>query len=119
MPSRGTPPRTAESIAAFNPAAIPAVAPKWPTPGIDDAVGGRDLVGRRRYAHVGARCREGLPNRGQIAGAVVDEREHGAPRSCTLVHSSPFVDGSARPSCRSFAQATRSARPNALKTAST
>ena len=53
-------------------------------------------------------------HRGQVAGAVVDERDH----SSSIAHSSPFVLGSIRASRLSFAQATRSARANALNTAS-
>ena len=45
---------------------------------------------------------------GQIAGLVVDDCDH----------SSPFVLGSISPSCLSREQATRSARANALKSAS-
>ena len=50
-----------------------------------------------------------LLDRRQVAGAVVDERDH----------SSPFVLGSIFASRASLAQATRSARANALNTAST
>ena len=72
----------------------------------------------RRAAHVGGRSgvdelgaerRQRLAHRRQVAGAVVDERDH----------SSPFVLGSIFASRASRAQATRSARANALNTAST
>mgnify|MGYP003693635583 CR=1 FL=1 len=49
-----------------------------------------------------------LAHRRQVAGAVVDERNH----------SSPFVLGSIFARRASFAHATRSARANALNTAS-
>ena len=55
-----------------------------------------------------AECRKRLPHRREIAGAVVEQRDH----------SSPFVLGSIFASRRSLAQATRSARANALKHAS-
>ena len=59
--------------------------------------------------HLGADGRERLAHRRQVAGAVIDERNH----------NSPFVLGSVRASCLSREHATRSARPNALNTAST
>src|SRR5262249_55024607 len=55
-------------------------------------------------AHGGQRFSDG----GEIPRLVVDQRDH----------RSPFVLGSAFAIRLSFAQATRSARPNALKTAS-
>ena len=55
--------------------------------------------------------RQRLLDRGQVACPIVDERDRS--------HSRPFVDGSIRARRRSRAQATRSARANALNTAST
>ena len=52
---------------------------------------------------------ETLADGGQVSRAVVDESNH----------NSPLVEGSIRPSWRSFEHATRSARANALKIAST
>ena len=63
---------------------------------------------RRRVVQLGANRGERLAHRRQVAGLVVDERNH----------SSPLVLGSMRASRLSFAQATRSARANALNTAS-
>jgi hypothetical protein len=65
---------------------------------------------RGRPAH-----HESLSDGCQVAGAIVD---HSDTRS-SVFHSSPFVDGSVRPNCLSFEQATRRARAKALKTAST
>ena len=53
-------------------------------------------------------ARERLSHRRQVAGAVVDERDH----------SRPFVLGSIFARRLSFEHATRSARANALKHAS-
>src|SRR6185503_16534782 len=66
------------------------------------------LLGHRRHDEVGAERRQRLADRGQIASAVINE--------CN--HSSPFVLGSIFASRLSFAHATRSARANALNTAS-
>ena len=71
-----------------------------------------DVVEIRRHAwcqHLSADRRERFAHRRQIAGAVIDQRNH----------RSPFVLGSVRASCLSREHATRSARPNALNTAST
>ena len=59
--------------------------------------------------HVRTDGLEGLDDRRQISGTVVDERD---------AHSRPFVDGNVRDSRLSFEQATRSARANALNVAS-
>ena len=67
-----------------------------------------ELAGRLGREDVGADRGERLAHRREVAGAVVDERDH----------SSPFVLGSILASRLSFAQATRSARANALNTAS-
>ena len=85
-----------------------AVAPKWPTPGTMRPRRAGAARRRRRDVKLGAERRERLAHRRQVAGAVVDERDH----------SSPFVLGSIFASRASFAQATRSARANALNTAS-
>ena len=69
----------------------------------------RDRAGAAGVVERRAHGRQRLAHRRQVAGAVIDQRDH----------KSPFVDGSVRPSCRSFEQATRSARANALKIAST
>src|SRR6185369_17516245 len=66
------------------------------------------LLRHRRHDEVGAERRQRLAHRGQIASAVINE--------CN--HSSPFVLGSIFASRASFAHATRSARANALNTAS-
>ena len=58
--------------------------------------------------HFGADRRERLAHRRQIAGAIIDERNH----------NSPLVLGSIRARRLSFAHATRSALANALNTAS-
>src|SRR5262249_3224636 len=76
--------------------------------GNDHRISRRELVwpirGEERRVDGGER----LSHRGEIAGPVVDQRDH----------SSPFVLASIGPSRWSFAQATRSARPKALNTAS-
>src|SRR5262245_9570346 len=61
-----------------------------------------------RTEHVGADRRQRLLDGRQVSGLVIDQRDH----------SRPLVLGSMRASRLSFAHATRSARPNALKTAS-
>ena len=67
-------------------------------------------IGRqRRVVQLGADGGERLAHRREVAGLVVDEGNH----------SSPLVLGSIRASRLSLAQATRSARANALNTAST
>ena len=76
--------------------------------GHDDRGRPFEIGRRRRVVQLGANRGERLAHRRQVAGLVVDERDH----------SSPLVLGSIRASCLSFAQATRSARANALKTAS-
>jgi len=70
---------------------------------------GAFYLGRLFRRHeLGAERRQGLAHRGEIAGAVVHERDH----------NNPFVLGSIFASRLSFAQATRSALANALNTAS-
>ena len=76
--------------------------------GHDDAAGARELLRRRGRRELGAERRQRLAHRREIARAVIDQRDH----------SSPFVLGSIFASRASFAHATRSARANALNTAS-
>ena len=76
--------------------------------GNDDAVGAAELTGNGRRPDVGADGRQRLPHRRQIAGAVIDQRDH----------SRPLVLGSVFASRLSFEHATRNARANALKHAS-
>ena len=78
-------------------------------PGHDDAARHREVSRRARCAELGAECRQCLAHGSQIAGAIIDERDH----------SSSFVLGSIFAICRSFEHATRNARANALKHAST
>src|SRR5262249_15812213 len=78
--------------------------------GHDDRAGAGELWRFERCEHLRANCAQRLPPRRQVAGLVVDE--------CDRHQSSPLVDGSMRASRLSRAQATRSARANALKTAS-
>ena len=66
------------------------------------------FVGRCRCCVLGAERGQRLADRRQVAGAVVDQRNH----------SSPFVLGSIFASRASRAHATRNARANALNTAS-
>ena len=66
-------------------------------------------AGVRGREELRAERREALAHRGQIAGAVVDEGNHNKP---LRARQHAFA------SCLSFAHATRSARANALKTAS-
>ena len=75
----------------------------------DDTLDVVEIGRHARCQHLGADRRERFAHRRQIAGAVIDQRNH----------SSPFVLGSVRASCLSREHATRSARPNALNTAST
>src|SRR4051812_23636433 len=74
----------------------------------DDARGAIQLGGTGRREVLGAAGGQGLAHGREIAGAVIDQGDH----------SRPFVDGSIRPSCLSFEQATRRARAKALNTAS-
>src|SRR6185295_9046965 len=74
----------------------------------DDAPRRRELSGARRHDDLGADGGERFLHRREIAGAVVDQGNH----------SRPFVLGSIRARRLSFAHATRSARANALNTAS-
>lgn len=76
--------------------------------GHDDAVGAAEFAGDRRRPHVGADRGQGLADRRQVAGAIVNQ--------CN--HSKPFVLGKVRDRRLSFEHATRSARANALKHAS-
>ena len=76
----------------------------------DQPVGAGDLRRRVRREHLGAGRGQRLAHRRQVAGAIVDQRDP---------HNSPLVLGSIVFSCLSFEQATRSARANALNTAST
>jgi len=69
----------------------------------------RELAGCRRSRELSAERRECLTHGRQVAGAVVDKGDH----------SRPFVLGNIFARRASRAQATRSARPNALNTAST
>ena len=84
------------------------VASKCPTPGTMMPRAAARSSGVSASDDSAAKRRERLADRREIAGAVVDQRDH----------SSPFVLGSIFASRRSFAQATRSARANALKHAS-
>ena len=77
--------------------------------GHDDRRRPLEIVRRRGHVQLGADRGERLAHRRQIARLVIDQRDH----------SSPLVLGSMRASCLSFEQATRSARANALNTAST
>ena len=74
-------------------------------------------TGSRRDERKRADRRQTFQNGREVAGVVVDDCDP-AP-AARLAHNSPFVEGSIRPSCLSFEQATRSARANALKIAST
>ena len=77
--------------------------------GHDHAAGLPALPWCRWHDEVGAEGRERFADRRQISRAVIDEYNH----------SNPFVLGSIFASRASFAHATRSARANALNTAST
>ena len=74
----------------------------------DDADRPREIVRRVGREDLGLDRGERLPHRREIPGLVVDERDH----------NNPFVLGSIFASRLSFAHATRSARANALNTAS-
>ena len=108
MPSSGVPDAHRAPIASRHGASSAAVAREVADARHDEPRARRALVGRRGDDEVGAERRQRLADRREIAGAVVDERDH----------SSPFVLGSIFASRASFAQATRSARANALNTAS-
>ena len=75
----------------------------------DDGVRPVEIGSRGGHEEIGAEGGERLLDGRQVAGVIVDQ--------CN--HSSPFVLGSIRASRRSVEQATRSARANALNTAST
>ena len=75
----------------------------------DDSRSFTELGGVGGRVQVGAEGAKRLAHRRQVARAVVDERDHNRP----LVLGSTFARR------LSFEQATRSARANALKTAST
>ena len=85
-----------------------AVAAKWPTPGRTMAAARSRSAGAAGSSTSAPHARKRLAHRGEVAGAVVDERDH----------SSSFVLGSTRARRRSRAHATRSARANALNDAS-
>src|SRR5262245_8916174 len=74
----------------------------------DDAASLAKRIRPFRHEHVGADRRQRLLDGRQVSGLVIDQRDH----------KRPLVLGSIRASRLSFAHATRSARPNALKTAS-
>src|SRR5580765_6002370 len=74
----------------------------------DDAARLAKRIRSFRHEHVGANRRQRLLDGRQVSGPVIDQRDH----------RRPLVLGSMRASRLSFAHATRSARANALKTAS-
>ena len=74
----------------------------------NDAVGAAELAGNSGCPDLCANRGQGLAHRCQVAGAVIDERDH----------NRPLVLGSVRARRLSFEHATRSARANALKQAS-
>src|SRR6185295_7059405 len=74
----------------------------------DDAAGVGKVLWRRGHGYWRADRGERFLHRCKVARLVVDQGDH----------RSPLVLGSMRASRRSFAQATRSARANALNTAS-
>src|SRR6185295_3961696 len=76
--------------------------------GHDDRIGAAAFVRRGWHEVRSAQRRERLLHRGEVAGSVIDERDH----------NNPFVLGSIFASRASFAHATRSALANALNTAS-
>ena len=76
--------------------------------GDDDGVCARELAGDCRCPDVRTDRAERFPHRREVAGAVVDERDH----------SRPFVLGNIFARRLSFEHAARSARANALKQAS-
>ena len=109
MPSSGTPRATASRIAVVHAPVERARRAEVADARHDDAASpAPSSAGAAGVKSSAPTRRKRLPHRRQIAGAVVDERDH----------SSPFVLGSICASRRSFAHATRSARANALNTAS-
>ena len=109
MPSSGVPASTARPIASRHGAPSAVGGGEMADAGHDQAGGARAVAGRLGHRELGAERGQRLLDRRQVAGAVVDQRDH----------SRPFVLGSIFASRASFAQATRSARANALNTAST
>jgi hypothetical protein len=77
----------------------------------DNGCRGAKIAWARRAIKLRSDGRESLPDRGEIAGTVIDQ--------CDAAHKSPFVEGSTFDSCLSREQANRNARANALNTAST
>ena len=85
--------------------------------GHDDGARAGEIRRRLAASELRAHRRESLAHRGQVAGAVIDQRN--GPHALSLLpHSSPLVLGSVRASCRSREHAKRSARANALNSAS-
>src|SRR5438876_1196870 len=80
-----------------------------PDAGYDDGACPLEIDWRRRVVQIGVNRGERFAHRCQVARLVIDQGDH----------SSPLVLGSIRASRLSFAHATRSARANALNTAST
>ena len=74
----------------------------------DDADGPCEIVRHCGREDVRLNGRQRFSHRREIPGLVIDERDH----------NNPFVLGNIRASRLSFAHATRSARANALNTAS-
>ena len=113
MPSSGRPSPTRCQNGVDPPRSSARVAPKWPTPGT------MTPMRRRARPATPARTRRRRPPRAPSSPTsdcrlVVDEGNHGAPSLTAVLWSI----GSILASRLSFAQATRSARANALNTAS-
>ena len=117
MPSSGTPVATAARIAARHSRVERARRAEVADARHDDRRAARAALtasaGVKTSAPIAAKR---LSHRGQVAGAVVDECDHMVSmRSFTAV---PWCSAASRASRLSLAQATRSARANALNTAS-
>ena len=108
MPSSGTPRSSAARTALRQSSPSARVRFEMADARDDDPAGLVEVRGRGGREEAGAEDAQRLADRGEVAGAVVDQRNH----------SSPLVLGSIFASLRSLAHATRSARANALKQAS-
>ena len=88
-PPRDRRPRGSRCASASS---IARVASKWPTPGHDDAARRRRAPpAARGVATVSAERRQRLAHRRQVAGAVIDQRDHSRPFVLGSIFAMPLV----------------------------
>ena len=110
IPRNGTPARDAfqQRVPHCHSSSARIIWPKWPTPGQDDLRRALQPGGIAHQLVLAADLGQRVLHRAQIAGAVIEDRDH----------SSPLVDGNWSFSRASFEQAYFMARAKHLKIAS-